>query len=277
MFQYAYARALQLRTGQKVYLDINRIYKEQLETKGTPRLYTLDKFNINLPIAEGLEKKYFFIKQDNIIETILNEFSQKSILVPRFYKENTSFYKENLKWVRGNQYLMGWFQDEKYFAEYRSVLLRDFTPKDRIKISRRLKKILNEEETVSVHVRRTDYKKIKNALPIKYYKNALKYIDSCVQNPIYIVFTDEIEWVKENIDFGKNVIYISEEEKLQDYEELLIMSKCRHNIIANSTFSWWGAWLNRNDGKIVIGPKVWFNGGEDVMKCNIMPKEWIRI
>jgi hypothetical protein len=277
MFQYAYARALQLRTGQKVYIDVSRMYKNQLETKGINRLYTLDKFNIHLPITDGIEKKYFFLKQDNIIDKTLTYFSKKRILVPGFYIETTTLYNEDLRWVRGNKYLMGWFQNENYFSEYRSILLREFTPKEKIKISQRLKKILNENETVSVHIRRNDYKKTKNDLPIKYYRNAREYIENKVHNPYYIVFSDEITWVKANIDFGENVIYISDEENLHDYEELLVMSKCKHNIIANSTFSWWGAWLNRNDEKIVIGPRIWFNAVKDVPKYNIMPKDWIRI
>lgn len=279
LFQYAYARALQLRNGEKVCLDRNRIYKEVLEAKGLNRPYSLDKFNIKLPVADGIDQYYFFLEKKNIFQAALYELSQRNILVPEFYKEKDISYKKNLKTVKGNKYLMGWFQNEKYFYDYRSLLLRELTPKKKIKISKRLREVLEERETVSVHIRRTDFKKANNTLPVAYYARAKQYIESKISEPYYIVFSDDITWAKNNLNFDKNVIYISDsgKEKLEDYEELLLMSKCDHNIIANSTFSWWGAWLNNNSEKIVIGPRIWFNSCEKASQYNIMPKEWVKI
>ena len=89
-----------------------------------------------------------------------------------------------------------------------------------------------------------------------------------IKDPFYIVFSDDIEWTKQNLDFGKNVIFISEY-KYEDYEELILMSKCNYNIIANSTFSYWGAWLNPNPNKIVIAPANWMS--------SVLPNEWLLI
>ena len=94
-----------------------------------------------------------------------------------------------------------------------------------------------------------------------------------IDDIFYVVFSDELDWVMENMQFGDNVYYVNKDKKLEDFEELFIMSHCKHHIIANSTFSWWGAWLNINEEKIIIGPEKWFFG----RKRNIMPDNWIRI
>ena len=267
LFQYAYARALQLRTGQKVYLDTERIYKESLEKKGIERECGLDNFKIELSEASEKKKLFFFLKQDNLIKKILFMLSEHNLGVPGFYLEKELQFKNELKTIRGVKYLMGWFQNEKYFAEYREVLLKEITPKKKIKISSVLRKILNSYNTVSVHVRRGDYKKINNVLPVSYYETALKQIEGKICSPFYIVFSDDIEWVKNNLKFGENVMYMSNG-RYKDYEELLLMSRCKHNIIANSTFSWWGAWLNRNPDKIVIAPRQWMSNQRIIVPDN---------
>jgi len=276
MFQYAYARALQLRTGKKVYLDADRIYKDVLEHKGVRRQYTLDKFNINLPLIENIERKFFFLEQRGTIYKLIFKLAEKRCWFLGFHKEKDIWYKEEQRYSPGNCYLMGWFQDERYFLEYRDILLKDFTPKKKIKISKKLRNILKTETTVSVHIRRTDFKKFGLELPVTYYVNAKQIMEEKIQNPYYIVFTDAEEWVRQELDFGERVFYMCEE-GLEDYEELMVMSSCTHNIIANSTFSWWGAWLNRNKSKIVVGPKKWANQMPKSIQYNIMPKEWIEI
>lgn len=276
LFQYAYARALQLRTGEKVYLDINRTFRIPLEGKRVYRPYSLDKFRIRLPVSDDVEKKYFFLEQKNGIQKCLFDMSKARIVVPGFYQEKNILYKEQLRYIHGNIYLMGWFQNEKYFGEYRQVLLQDLRPWQKIKVSSFLHNALEKENTVSVHIRRTDLLKAKKELPILYYEKAKSYVEKYISRPQYMVFSDDPEWVREHIDFGTSAFFVSEE-GLMDYEELLVMSRCRHNIIANSTFSWWGAWLNQNEKKMVIGPPVWaIHGREDTAK-DVMPSEWIRI
>ena len=98
-------------------------------------------------------------------------------------------------------------------------------------------------------------------------------IEERLADVFYVVFSDDLIWVMENMHFGNNVYYVNQDGQLEDYEELFIMSRCKHHIIANSTFSWWGAWLDRNEDKIVIGPKQWFAR----KKINIMPDAWIKV
>ncbi|KKR46243.1 MAG: Glycosyl transferase family 11, partial [Parcubacteria group bacterium GW2011_GWC1_40_13] len=95
-------------------------------------------------------------------------------------------------------------------------------------------------------------------------------------NPTFFVFSDEMDYVRKNLYFPENTHFVSNS-NIKDYEELVLMSKCSHNIIANSSFSWWGAWLNQNPNKIVIAPKIWRADGKSI--ADYVPKElnWIRI
>ena len=97
-----------------------------------------------------------------------------------------------------------------------------------------------------------------------------------IEKPVFFVFSDDIEWVKENLNITFPVVYLSGIKNIKSYEELVLMSKCKHNIIANSSFSWWGAWLNTNQKKIVIAPKRWFNDVK-LDTTDLIPENWIRI
>lgn len=271
LFQYAYARALELRTNQRVYFDIERCFAEKLEGKRIPRKYQLNLFHTKIRAYPDTEKMFFFLKQNNPLEKILCWAAQKRMLPLKFIKEQDVSYKADLNTISGCYYLMGWFQNEAYFKEYREIILHELTPKKKIHVTPKMKAVLDENNTVSMHIRRGDFKEENIMLPISYYKRAADYMKTKINNPVFLVFSDEIQWVKTHLNLGECVIYVSDEEKLEDYEELLLMSKCKHNIIANSTFSWWGAWLNKNENKIVVGPKRWCT-------CfNIMPSDWIKL
>lgn len=276
-FQYAYARALELRTGQRVFLDVERCFTKELEGKRTPREYQLDNFCTKVRTYSKTEKLFFFFGQRNAFERILFWSAQKKIFPLRYIVEKDVSYKKVLERISGCCYLTGWFQNEDYFKEYREVILRELRPRERICISSELKTILKMDDTVSVHVRRGDYKKANNLLPMSYYERAVGIIKEKIGNPVFLVFSDDIQWVKEHLNLGGNAFYVTKEEQLKDYEELLVMSKCKHNIIANSTFSWWGAWLNENKNKIVIGPRKWFSINGPNANYNIMPVDWIKV
>lgn len=277
LFQYAYARAFELSTGQKVYMDVERCFSDELEGKRTQRVYQLDNFRTKMKIYPRTKELFFFLHNQTLIEKIMFEVAQSKKFFMKYIKEDEVSYKKELMQLSGCCYVMGWFQNENYFKEYRNVLIKELTPKKKIQITPCLKTILSERNTVSMHIRRGDYKRLNFMLPISYYEDAMEYIRRKVKNPIFLIFSDDIQWVKTNIQFKDETIYISKEEKLEDYEELLLMSKCKHNIIANSSFSWWGAWLNTNAKKIVVGPNRWFGTIGRNAGYNIMPSEWVRI
>jgi len=167
-----------------------------------------------------------------------------------------------------NMCLDGYFQSERYFSNHKKDIANLFG------ISSELRScivnkypLIVENHTVSVHIRRGDYLQIKG-LPLvgkSYVFEALKFFTS----PIVFVFSDEISWCRKNL--SENFNYISEE----DYIELYMMSLCKNNIIANSTFSWWGAWLNQNPAKKIIAPNNWFGGNRRAK--DLIPLEWVRI
>jgi|LakMenE18May11ns_1017448.scaffolds.fasta_scaffold9807429_3 hypothetical protein len=168
-------------------------------------------------------------------------------------------YLEPLKIKNTNETLVidGFFQNEKYFYNYKDILIEIFDIKEKYKkyIHEKYNDILNKNNC-SLHIRRGDYLTAKEmkVLDIQYYKNAIKYFDN---DTIFIIFSDDIQWCKNNLDFIPNKYFIEEN---NDILEIYLMKNCKNNIIANSTFSWWGAWLNKNNKVIMPNPKNnWFS------------------
>ncbi len=190
---------------------------------------------------------------------------------PRTMVHTPPFHHVEMPFKDG-MHIDGFFQSEKYFNSHRDVILDILEPTDEIKnhIKNKYSDIL-QGDTLSVHVRRGDYVKSQDwhaLLDKNYYYEAIDKIPNVDK---IIVFSDDIPWCKENI-LGDNIIYIEGEE---DYNELYLMSMCTNNIIANSSFSWWGAWLNQNEDKKVIAPKNWFGPNFHHFKTHdIIPKEW---
>jgi hypothetical protein len=168
----------------------------------------------------------------------------------------------------------GFFQSEKYFINAKSEIFELFQEPPMVQ------KIINEKypyyssRTTSIHVRRGDYLKLPSYHPIQpmsYYNEAMNILRN--DTDYFLVFSDDIEWCKENL-IGDNIIYIDNE---IDYIEIYLMSRCNNNIIANSSFSWWGAWLNKNENKKVIAPNLWFGSIVGENTNDIIPESWIKI
>lgn len=268
LFQYAYARALELRTGQKVYLDIS-----EYEMKPQPiREYELCHFRIRQPVIH-CAKVLPFVNRDKYYAKDMRRLKYFPV---GLVKEDDCYFKQELCALNGLLYIKGWFQSEKYFKEFTHSIREELYPRNKISISRKLKRILEFDNTVSVHIRRGDFKKYRNILSDEYYEKAKEMISRLIGEPYFIIFSDDIPYVKENMNFEPKCFYVEPKYLYKDYEELMIMSRCKHNIIANSTFSWWGAWLNCNENKIVIAPKKWFPDKLE-KDVNIVPDEWLRV
>ncbi len=272
MFQYAYARAL-VAKGQDVRLDMNKAY-DRVFAKYKNNAYrqnSIQNFRISLPTIDVCAYgKYAYLDQNTIIRKVVFWLACHSLWKYRFYEEVLQGYSEKSAKLRKNCYIKGWFQSEKYFQDIRPTLLKEFTPRKKIRISGYIKRILENEECISLHVRRGDYVRIHHVLHPIYYKNAISYMSGIYHDPVFLVFSDDLEWVKRNIPIEGRCIYVNEDGNLKDYEELFIMSRCKSNIISNSTFSWWGAWLNRHEDKTVVAPKIWMDG-----QSGIVPDKWI--
>jgi hypothetical protein len=243
LFQWAYGKSLAVKNNTNLVLDTT-FYSNQIGN--THRNYELNKFPN-------------FIYQNPDIE-----FKETKYIIDNFhYKE--FHYDENY-----NYYLNGFWQSEKYFSNFSDLITEQLKPT--FETIEKLKKHINAG-SVSLHVRRTDYISSNGFHPVQkigYYDKALEIIGNYDQ---LLVFSDDINWCKENLKY-KNVLFVENQDNLED---MWLMSLCDHNIIANSSFSWWGAWLNQNKDKIVIAPNNWFGAQSKLNESDIIPYSWVKI
>lgn len=254
MFQYAYAKALEQR-DYSVKLDITPFKKYKLHGG-----YHLDQFHIDLPAASSFE----------LIRAKSNVF--------RTFKEKSLLFNESFLQLPKSGYVKGYFQTERYFESIRSTLLNQFRLKPTLspKAKDFEKEIQSTTNSCSLHIRRGDYisnssaQVVHGSASLDYYQKAVDHIQQVDSNVQFFIFSDDIAWVKENLKIN-NQTYV--EVNGLPHEDMYLMSLCSHNITANSSFSWWGAWLNQNDEKVVISPNQWFVSKENEVAC----KSWIKL
>lgn len=179
-------------------------------------------------------------------------------------------------------YFKGFYQTEKYFADIKDEVRKAFTFNMSLASAKSKKTALEmdqNEHSVSIHIRRGDYLQPKHweaigqICQLEYYQNAIKEIEKHIENPVYYVFSEDLKWVKENLNL-KNAVYIDWNKGDNSWQDMMLMSHCHHHIICNSTFSWWGAWLDSRKKKIVIGPQQWTKHENS---DTILPQEWIKV
>jgi hypothetical protein len=254
MFQYAYAKALQHK-GYDVKIDISKFKKYKLHGG-----YQLDKYKIDLETSNSFIN---FLSKINLKKNV---------------KEKSLLFDEKMLNLSGNEYVKGYFQTEKYFSGIRDILLDQFVIKQEISESTvsYSKEIKKHKNSCSLHIRRGDYISDKKAnsvhgtCDIEYYKEAVKLINNKFKDAYFFIFSDDITWVRNNLKV-KNATYINH--NVIPHEDMHLMSSCKHNITANSSFSWWGAWLNQSKNKTVIAPKKWFVSNKNEVAC----KNWIQL
>lgn len=257
MFQYAFAKRMQLIYHKKVCLDTRYINNEDLIQRGQTsvyldnndrREYGLDHFKITLPVADNEScKRWRYCDEAKWLEK--DHLMNQNRILPAYFR--------------------GYYFNLSYYDDIKKVLMREFMLKTPIKLPNELRYIMKNRNTVSVHIRKGDFVKLSQDISQRsYYPNAIYLMNEKVNNPVFLVFSDDIDWVKQNMEIAGDKLYISEM-KFSDYEELTIMKHCSHNIIANSTFSYWAAYLNPNANKLVICPKNW--------KSDIIPLDWIKL
>lgn len=274
MFQYALGRHLALKNDANLKLDISDFKNYKL------RNYELNPFNISADIISKLEMM--------CIEKFNNTFLSKLIGMDyTLVKQKTSgkqknlYYDESILKRRGNIYLVGSWQCEEYFKAIRDILVKDFGIKhEPDKRNKSMLEKIENSNSVCIHVRRGDYisdkktSKVHGTCSLEYYHNAVKIIEKKVRNPEFFVFSDDSQWIKANLKLRHPITYVNINNPEKGYEDLRLMSNCKHFIIANSSFSWWGAWLSNNPDKIICAPKKWF---VSVDEGDIVPKSWIRV
>jgi len=277
MFQYALGRRLAIDRNTDLMLDTASYHYDRL------RVYRLDVFKIKASASDRLP----FVATDSRFKYINHILQKVKSLFGKPYqiiKERGFPFDPAILECSDQAYLDGFWQSEQYFNSVAPIIREDLTLKTPIvgelkAIAEQIQATLN---SVSLHVRRGDY--VSNPVTtafhgvcgVDWYLQAASMMEERLNNPTFFVFSDDYEWAKENLRFQSNAVFIKPSPDGQECNDLHVMSLCQNNIIANSSFSWWGAWLNTNPNKIVIAPKTWFVGGPQDTK-DLIPSSWIRI
>jgi hypothetical protein len=279
MFCYAFALGLKAK-GYDVYID---------ETSFKPRSFMTNE-EVNLKAIfphisfKSTPKNMFpfcFIggKKGEILRKLSYRFLSK-----KYIQESAFRYLPNISdEITEKCCIIGLWQTSNYFKSCEREVKRQFEflpfdEKENIQLSMKM----NKENSIAIHVRKgNDYKDStwENTCNADYYKNAIQYIENHVTNPIYYIFTDNIDWVKSNLKGIKyTIIDWNPTKGIRNFRDMQLMGCAKHNIIANSSYSWWAAYLNPNPSKIVVAPSIWFSPSQSYFCENeIVPEEWIKI
>jgi hypothetical protein len=279
MFQYAIGRATALRLNMPLKVDVSSFSIRKIHQG-----FELTRVFSCAPEVVGVEDmravlgwQTSLVVRRLVLRRQMATFRRKEFVVEPYFH----FWKEILN-VSGNCYLQGYWQSEKYFSEAATKIRKDFVfckplENQSLNLARQISKV----NSVSLHVRRGDYANnplttsVHGLCSLDYYMAAIKYITERVQEPRFFIFSDDIEWVKNNLKLSWPCEYVDCNRKDQSYNDMRLMSMCKHNIIANSSFSWWGAWLNPNLYKIVIAPNKWF--ANEINTQDLIPLNWVRL
>lgn len=276
MFQYAAAKSL-LKSGEPVYLDHQFLENNNINTDHfTARKYELDIFK-NLKARHAGKGLLRLLKDQSFLIRLL----RFALAVKYIQQVDNEFVPlANLSGYR-YLYLNGYFQSEKYFIDKREEIINDFQFPQLDQINETIKNaILNSINPVSIHIRRGDYLKthtntIHGILPVNYYHKALDVLQLKYPEIILFIFSDDINWAKENLKRDNTTLhFVKHNETNGAWKDMALMTYCKHHIIANSSFSWWGAWLSKNNGS-VFAPKNWFNPLKvNFNICDFIPDNW---
>jgi hypothetical protein len=275
LFQFiaGYVLAKKNKINLRINIDRFNSYDKQFELDKFPEIYKL-----NIPKIK--KNKFCKILKISGIYKIINFFF---LLDKQEFEKSPFIFNRDLlkKKIVKNVSIVGFFQSEKYFIHYKKIVLKLLRfSKIKDKLHQKYLNLINNKNSVAIHIRRGDYlndpkvRCIHGILGSDYYKKSISYIKKKVKNPLFFIFSDDIELVKKTFSFFNNKKYIFIDTK-SSINDLYLMSNCKHFIIANSTFSWWGAWLSKNKRKIVCAPKRWLR--ERIPTPDIIPESWIRI
>ncbi|MBQ3102075.1 alpha-1,2-fucosyltransferase [bacterium] len=268
IFQYIFGLTKAKELGVDVDFDMS-FFK-----KNPNRPYQMDIFGIETTPNKDFRIQIYwklrkFIKKDNFLG--LN-----------IYRETSFLYEEKSGRIEDNTFIEGFFQSAKYFDETFARNVLTFKKEGSAKTQEIMGKMRNEN-SVSIHIRRGDYvqktryKSLFNQLTLEHYARAIEIIKEKVENPTFYIFSDDPDWVKENLKV-ENATYISHNSGDDSWQDLMLMANAKHNIIANSSFSYWGAMLNNNENKIVIAPEIWFSENKpDQLTKDIYPENWTKL
>ncbi len=268
IFQYIFGLTKARELGVDVDFDMSFF------TRNPNRPYQMDIFGINATPNKDLRIPIYWklrrlIKKDKFMGLNL-------------YRETSFLYEKKSEEMTDNTFVEGFFQSAKYFDETLAKEVLTFKKEGSAKTQEIMQK-MKSENSVALHIRRGDYvqktryKNLFNQLTLEHYARAIEIMKSKVENPTFYVFSDDPKWVEENLKI-EGATYVSHNSGADSWQDLMLMASAKHNIIANSSFSYWGAMLNNNENKIVIAPEIWFTEDKpDQKTTDIYPENWIKL
>lgn len=271
LYQYAIGRQIALTNDAPLKLELSKVAKDPLRT------YRLKHFKIEAEIAtpdDVIQAK----GGAGMIGRLLRRLDRFKPYYRRFWvKERHFHFDPKILTISGTVFLDGFWQSEAYFKSIEKKLREELALRSKLSAcSERIAQTMQNTTSVSLHVRRGDYAAnpdIYYNCPLEYYQNAIAKIKSRVENPHFFVFSDDPAWTRVNLTINDPTTFVTHNGVDRDYEDLWLISQCKHHIIANSTFSWWGAWLCSQPGKTIIAPKQWAWQAKYNHKERI-PEEW---
>jgi len=275
LFQYAVGRQLSEIHGTELKIDISMFGDYEWHD------YSLWPLNIKENISSQEEIALLTHKKLSKFERVFGSFfgSKSKLASTHIVERHFHFDPEILKLPDG-VYLDGYWQSEKYFKNIEEIIRREFTVNSQqTGKDRELSEDIGACESVSLHIRRGNYisdpltNKTHGTCSLNYYQECVKLLTEEVKEPHFFVFSDDPEWAQDNLNLDWPKIFVDHNDADKDYEDLRSMSLCRHHIIANSTFSWWGAWLSTTKDKLVFFPKQWFAEGKHDTR-DLFPAGW---
>ncbi|MDN3584404.1 alpha-1,2-fucosyltransferase [Mucilaginibacter flavus] len=276
LFQYAFGRKVAIQNACELKLDLS-FFEDQ-----SVRRYALNHYSVMEHIASPADCERLVAKHNSKLRHVARKYFRYH---PHYIEENGLSYNQAYLEVKGECLFNGYWQSEKYFADISHIIRNEF--KVTVKSSGpniELRKKIDCSNAVSLHIRRGDFEnnKIVNHIhgvcSLDYYLAGIQYIATQLADPVFYVFSDDILWAKENLTINYAVIFVDINDEYSAFEDMALMSRCKHHIIANSTFSWWGAWLNPDPCKIVVAPKNWFaDPAMNLQSASIVPEKWVRL
>lgn len=280
MFQYALGRTLALKHNTRLKLDVTA-YEVPNSVPGDPRRYELDCFRLKASFATVLDVGPA-LKASSRWRALAARAVQRLRSIEVISERGYPFQPEALE-SPDNSYLWGYWQSEKYFKAVEPIIRKDFSFRTPLRgQNEELASTIETSEAVSVHVRRGDYVsdpwtiRFLGVLPVSYYVDALQKIAGRTNKPHLFVFSDDQEWCRRNVAFPYETTYVDANPPDKGFEDMRLMTLCRYHVIANSSFSWWGAWLSPYPDKVVYAPGRWvLDARSDT--SDVVPPEWVKL
>jgi len=278
MFQYAAGLRLASARNTELKLDLSAFDEQTMQT---PRSYELGAFAVTAELASPEEVAALVKGSGRLLGRLATRWSRD-----RFSSravERAFHFDPGVLSLSDGVVLRGYWQSERYFSDVADRVRREFCWKrEPTGTNAAMIADIARCNSVSLHIRRGDYltnpdaREMHGVCSVDYYQRAVAHIVDRVSDPTFFLFSDEPDWVRENLELRASVRLVDHNGPDAGSEDLRLMSRCSHHIVANSTFSWWGAWLNPNPEKIVIAPKQWF-ADDSIDTSDLLPASWVRL